>query len=464
MMKKAGKKREPMSNTTLLMLISIVVFFVLYTIAVQAFPKGNFGKPKTFVDILNGVAPLIIIGCALTIVMIGGGINISVGGVIGLTAMSCVLLMNSGLVPDGPKNIYATLGLALGIGLAFGLLQGFMVSYLKIQPFIVTLAGMVLARGLTTVQAKQSVDIASKAFITFKKTKIDLTFLATKTKSGGVSMPKLELGVVIALGILVVVFLMLRYTKFGRNIYAIGGNEQSAMMLGINVKLNRFFSYVVSGLLSGIAGFVYLMHNSGVNATSVAIRSEMDAIASSIIGGTLLTGGVGNVIGTLFGVLILTMIENIIPYSNVSGSAEAQADIQNIANGAVLGIFIVVQSVVLSSRGKLHPIKWIKADGDKSKMARRLLLVGAIACWLEAIIGKLSGQYLTPAVTMALSGVCVIAYVVILANEANAKSVRDMLAAFMAEKEGLVEEPEQPEKVLCEPKAAVKLQKEKQDS
>ncbi len=370
-----GKKKEPMTNATLLMLISIVVFFAMYIISVYAFPTGNFGRSKTIVDMLNGIAPLIIISCALTIVMIGGGINISVGGVIGLTAMSSVLLMNSGKVADGTGNILASLGLAVGIGLAFGLLQGFMVSYLKIQPFIVTLAGMVLARGLTTVQATQTVNIASTAFKDFKKnTLISLDFLSYENSNGAIVTPKVEMGFVAAIAILILVYLMLRYTKFGRNIYAIGGNEQSAMMLGINVKLNRFMSYVVSGLLSGIAGFVYLMHNSGVNATSVAIRSEMDAIASSIIGGTLLSGGVGNVIGTFFGVLILTTIEKVIPFSGMfpkEKAAEVQADYQNIANGAVLGIFIVVQSVVLASRGKFHPIRWIRSllDGSGNKNA-----------------------------------------------------------------------------------------------
>ncbi len=117
-------------------------------------------------------------------------------------------------------------------------------------------------------------------------------------------------------------------------------------MLGINVKKTRFMSYVISGLLSGLAGFVFLLHKPAGNA-SVAMRGEMDAIASSIIGGTLLTGGVGNVIGTFFGTLILATIQKIIGLSPLNESWW-----QEMASGAMLALFILLQSVVLSSRGK----------------------------------------------------------------------------------------------------------------
>ena len=139
---------------------------------------------------------------------------------------------------------------------------------------------------------------------------------------------------------------MLRYVKLGRNIYALGGNQQSALMLGINVNRTRFLSYVISGLLSGLAGFIFLMHKPAGNA-SVAMRSEMDAIAASIIGGTLLTGGVGNVIGTFFGVMILATIQKIIGLSPLNESWW-----QDMASGALLGFFILLQSVVLSGREK----------------------------------------------------------------------------------------------------------------
>ena len=344
------RKRESLTDATLLMLISIGIFLVMYVVAVLTLGEQGFSKPKMFFDILNENAHLIIIGCSLTIVMIGGGINISVGGVIGLTAMSCALLLNkiSGEIDSSFLTIAVTLGLALGIGLAFGLLQGFMVSYLDIQPFIVTLAGMVLARGLTSVQSSRGVSFANQLFKTFKgDTKIEIEFLGTINRNGKLVSPSLELGSMIAIGIVILVFLFLRYVKTGRHIYALGGNQQSAMMLGINVKRTRFWSYVISGLLSGLAGFVYILHNSKADPSSVALRGEMDAIAASIVGGTLLTGGVGNVIGTFFGVMILSSIQKII---GLSGLKDAWW--QQMASGAMLGLFIVMQSVILWVRGK----------------------------------------------------------------------------------------------------------------
>jgi simple sugar transport system permease protein len=187
------------------------------------------------------------------------------------------------------------------------------------------------------------------------KTKIKISSLGYVAQNGNLIPAKVEIGAVSALCIVVLVFLMLRYTRFGRHIYALGGNQQSALMLGINVKRTRFFSYVVSGLISGLAGFVFIMHKPAGNA-SVAMRGEMDAIAASIIGGTLLTGGVGNVIGTFFGVMILSTIQKIIGLSPLNESWW-----QEMANGAMLGFFIMLQSVVLWFRGKssLRIPEWV---------------------------------------------------------------------------------------------------------
>ena len=340
------RRREPLTNATLLMLISIVIFILMYGAAVLFMGEKGFDKPQMLLDLLNGNAYLIILGCSLTVVMIGGGINISVGGVVGLTAMACALFLRDNGIKSDVLSINATLLLALGIGLAFGLLQGYLISYLEIQPFIITLAGMVLARGLTTVLSTAPVAIKHEDFKALVATKIEIPWLGyMKTVRGQEKLipATLELGVVIALLTVAVIFLMMRKTKLGRGIYALGGNEQSAVMLGINVKRTRFRSYVISGL----AGFVYLMHTPSANTTSVAMRSEMDAIAASIIGGTLLTGGVGNVIGTFFGVMILTTIRKIIGLSSLNDSWW-----QEMASGAMLGLFIVLQSIVLSTRGK----------------------------------------------------------------------------------------------------------------
>ena len=357
------KRREPMSDAQMLMTISICIFVAMYVAAMLTL-KGGFLKPQQIFDLLNDNAALIIISCSLTVVMIGGGINISVGGVIGFTVMSCALFLNNNGIENSVLSILMTLLLALAIGLGFGLLQGFLVSYLDIQPFIVTLAGMFLARGLTTILSVNPVKVTHEGFLALVKTKLRISWLGYVAQNGNLIPAKIEIGAIVAICVVILMALLLRYSRLGRHIYAVGGNRQSALMLGINVKRTVFLSYVISGLLSGLAGFVFLMHKPAGNA-SVAMRSEMDAIAASIIGGTLLTGGVGNVVGTFFGAMILATIQKIIALSPLNASWW-----QEMANGAMLGFFIILQSVVLSSRskGKLRlfskaPVKSPPASG-----------------------------------------------------------------------------------------------------
>ena len=339
------RQREPLTDTQMLMFISIGIFVAMYIGAMLTL-GGGFLKPQQIFDLLNDNAALIIISCALTVVMIGGGINISVGGVIGLTVMSCALFLNNNGIESSGLSIFLTLLLALGIGLGFGLLQGLLVAYLDIQPFIVTLAGMFLARGLTTILSVNPVKVAHEGFLELVKTKLTISWLGYTAQNGNLIPAKIEIGAIVAVAVVIVMFLILRYTRLGRNIYAVGGNRQSALMLGINVKSTVFWSYVISGLLSGLAGFVFLMHKPAGNA-SVAMRSEMDAIASSIIGGTLLTGGVGNVIGTFFGSMILATIQKIIALSPLNASWW-----QEMASGAMLSFFILLQSLVLMRKNR----------------------------------------------------------------------------------------------------------------
>lgn len=333
------RKREPMTNTMLLVTITVGIFFAMY-FAAMAIWGGGFLRWQRVFDMLNDNAALIIVACGLTIVMIGGGIDISVGGVIALVVMSCVVHLNGG------GSIVTAALLALGIGLAFGITQGFLISYLEIQPFIITLAGMFFARGMTTIVSVQPQKVAHEGFKALMKTKLEIPWLGYVAKNGKLIPARAEIGVVVALVIVAVVFFMLRKTRLGRGFYAIGGNSGSALMLGVNVKRTRFLSYVISGLLSGIAGFVFMMHTGAGNATNAA-GAEMNAIASSIIGGTLLSGGVGNVIGTLFGVMTLATINSIVTTSGLRDPWW-----QEITVGAMLCFFILLQSVVLSLRGK----------------------------------------------------------------------------------------------------------------
>ncbi|MBE5793478.1 MAG: sugar ABC transporter permease YjfF [Clostridiales bacterium] len=333
------KRREPLTDTQLLLTITICIFIAMYALA-MIFLGGGFLRFQQVFDMLNNNAALIIVACGLTIVMIGGGIDISVGGVTALVVMSCIVHMNNG------GSIFTAALLAVGIGLCFGLAQGYLISYLEIQPFIITLAGMFFARGMTTIVSLEPQKIAHEGFKALMKTKIEIPWLGYIAKKGNLIPARMEIGVVIALLIVVIVFVMLKKTRLGRNFYAIGGNSQSALMLGVNVKRTRFYSYLISGLLSGIAGFVFMMHTGAGNATNAA-GAEMNAIASSIIGGTLLTGGVGNVIGTFFGVLTLTTIKAIVPASGLT-----KPWWQSITTGGMLCFFIVLQSVVLSQRAK----------------------------------------------------------------------------------------------------------------
>ncbi|MBQ1662148.1 MAG: ABC transporter permease, partial [Treponema sp.] len=262
-------------------------------------------------------------------------------GSIALITMASVVFME-----DHGGGILSSILISLGIGLAVGLIQGFFVAYLKIQPFIVTLAGMFFTRGMTTIVSKIPRTASNEAFIKLKEFYIDIPFLGTHARNGTWIPSSIELGVVIALLVVLILWAMLKWTRFGRNLYAVGGNSESALMLGINVRRTQFFAYILCGLLAGIAGFVYLLH-TGAGNSSNATGAEMQAIASSIIGGTLLSGGVGSIIGTLFGVMSLKTINNIVV---ASGLREPYW--QSITTGLMLCFFILLQSVILSQRKK----------------------------------------------------------------------------------------------------------------
>ena len=236
--------------------------------------------------------------------------------------------------------------IALAIGLAFGLVQGFLVAYLDIQPFIVTLAGMFFARGMTTIVNTTPFNVANESFVALKDTRIYVPGFGSVNKLGKYVPAYIEVGVVVALLTVIILFCVLRWTSQGRKFYAVGGNSQSALMLGINVRKTKFLSHLICGLLAGIGGFVYFMH-VGSGSASHASGMEMNAIASSIIGGTMLTGGVGNIIGTFFGVLSLSTIQNI-----VSSAGLDQAWWTGITIATMLCLFLVVQSVVIARKKK----------------------------------------------------------------------------------------------------------------
>ena len=329
-----------MSDTNLLLVITVVIFLLLYIGAI-IFQGGGFTKPQMFFTILNSNAALIITSIGMSIVMISGGIDISVGGVVALVSMCCAVYLDF-----HGGSIFGSILIALGIGLAFGLIQGFLVAYLDIQPLIVSLAGMFFARGMTTIVNTAPFNVENEAFNKLKLTRINVPGMGSYNRKGIYIPAYVEIGVVVALIIVVVLFLVLRYTKLGRSFYAVGGNKQSALMLGVNVKRTKFLSHVICSLLAGIGGYVYFLH-VGSGAASHAAGMEMNAIASSIIGGTMLTGGVGNVIGSFFGVLSLSTIQNI-----VAGAGLDDAWWTGITIAAMLCIFLLIQSVVMWQKKK----------------------------------------------------------------------------------------------------------------
>ncbi|MCF0128663.1 MAG: sugar ABC transporter permease YjfF [Pseudobutyrivibrio sp.] len=330
--------KKKLDSNTVLVIITICLFVAMYVVGCIIYADKGFGNLQTFLNILINNAGLICVTCGMTCVMLTGGIDISVGSVI---AMDCMLMVY-GMKTWGMSAILMVV-LVLAIGLVFGAVQGFLVGYMGIQPFIVTMAGMFFARGMTAVICSGQISITeadNPMFYKWANTKINMpAFLGHVNKHGKLVVPYIRPTVVIALIIVVLVFLLLKYTRFGRSLYAVGGNQQSATMMGLNVKKTKMLSYVLSSFLCSIGGILYCL-NTMSGSVQQATGLEMNAIASSVIGGTLLTGGVGNVIGSLFGVLINGTIT---VFVNTNG--KLLSSWSSIATAALLCFFIILQSV-----------------------------------------------------------------------------------------------------------------------
>lgn len=336
------KNRGKTDGKIFLLMITIALFVTMYIAGIIIFNSKGFAKPQVFLNLFISNAGLIVIAAGMTMVMITGGIDISVGSVVALTCMMLAWMMEV-------KGIGAVPALltVLVIGIFFGLAQGFFIAYLKIQPFIVTLAGMFFARGMTAIISQEMISVKNELFLKWAKSKINLTFLGGNVnKKGVVNYPFLYPSVIIALVVLVLVFVALKYTKFGRTIYAVGGNEQSALMMGLNVKRTKLLVYVINGFLCALGGFLFCL-NTCAGFVEQAKGFEMEAIASAVIGGTLLSGGVGNVFGSLFGVLIKGTIETFITFQGTLSSWWTKITI-----AALLAFFILLQSLFAKAKEK----------------------------------------------------------------------------------------------------------------
>ena len=337
-MKANGMQKKKMTGNGFLLLITIALFAVMYIAGMIIFADKGFAKPQMFLNLFVSNAGLLVIACGLTIVMITGGIDISVGSV---TALVCMVLAD--LMENKGVNTYVAVLVALLIGVAFGIVQGFLVAYL--EPFIVTLAGMFFGRGMTAIISTDMISIKNELFLKWANYRFYMPFGSTN-KKGKFIPAYIPPTVVIALIVVIIIAVLLKYRKFGRKLYAIGGNRQSALMMGLNVKKTMFQAYILDGFLAGLGGFLFCL-NSCAGFVEQAKGLEMDAISSAVIGGTLLSGGVGTPIGTLFGVLIKGTISSLITTQGTLSSWWVR-----IILSVLLCFFIVIQSVIASMKKK----------------------------------------------------------------------------------------------------------------
>lgn len=310
-------------------LLPVVATFVLFVVlfGVGSARYENFGSAQVFVNLFVDNAFLIVLAVGMTFVILTGGIDLSVGAVVALSTMVAAKTLQAGL----PAALVFVLVLA--IGALLGLMNGLIIQHFGVQPFIGTLATMFLARGLCFVISVQSVSIT------------DPTFRAIAT--GSITLPGdvyLTYSVLVALLVVVVAALVLHRTRFGRSVYAVGGSESSAMLMGLAVGRVKVGVYVISGLCSAVAGLLfsfYMLSGYGLHAVGM----ELDAIAAVVIGGTLLAGGIGYVAGSLLGVLVLGVIQTLISFQGTLSSWWTKIFI-----GTLLLVFIVVQRAISGRR------------------------------------------------------------------------------------------------------------------
>lgn len=330
-------KKIRINSNTIMLLITIVLFIGMYAGGCAMYADKDFGKLQNFLNVLINNAGLLIAACGITCVMLAGGIDISVGSVVAMTCMFMAVGLSQWGLPSG-----VLIALIVLIGVVFGLAQGFCVAYLEIQPFIVTMAGLFFARGMTSIISKEQVSVPMDSwFGQLSQIKINMPFQigAYLNKKGVLMVPYVRLTVVVALAMVVITFLMLRYTKFGRSLYAVGGNQQSATLMGLNVRKTKMMAHVLCSLYATLGGLCFCL-NTMCGTPTQAAGLEMDAISSAVIGGTLLTGGVGNVIGTLFGVMINGTISSLVKFNG-----KLVASWANIITAILLCFFILLQAI-----------------------------------------------------------------------------------------------------------------------
>jgi ribose transport system permease protein len=286
----------------------IWVLVVLCVVAALISPA--FLNPFNLINVVRQVALFGIVSVAMTYVILTAGIDLSVGSIVAVTAVVCALMLKSG-VP-----IPAVLIAGFAVGIALGAINGLGITLGGIPPFIMTLGTMVMGRGL-------ALTIADGHPIGFDNAAKDFAWLGQGTPFG------LPAAIWIFAAVAGLSFVVLRYTPFGRNVYAVGSNREAARLSGINVGLTIFFVYIISGVLAALTGMIFISRLT-VGEPTAGMGLELEAIAITVIGGTSLFGGEGSVIGTVIGAAIVAVLANILNLAGVSPFT------QQIVKGAII--------------------------------------------------------------------------------------------------------------------------------
>jgi len=303
-------------------LATLSLLVVMFTVGSLRYE--NFGSAQVVLDIFIDNAFLLVVAVGVTFVILTGGIDLSVGSVVALGTV-----ISADLLQVHHWNPVLVIGLVLLIGATLGAGMGAVIHFFEIQPFIVTLAGMFLARGLCYVISVNSISIDNHLYVRLAQTQIPLP--------GGLHVSP---SVLISLVVVLIAAYVLQLTRLGRTVYAIGGNQQSAVLMGLAVGRTKILVYAISGFCSGLGGVLMSLYTlSGYSLNAVGM--ELDAIAAVVIGGTLLIGGSGYVWGTVLGVLTLGMIQSLISFDGTLSSWWTRIFI-----GALLFIFILLQRII----------------------------------------------------------------------------------------------------------------------
>jgi galactofuranose transport system permease protein len=287
----------------------------------------GFSHPQVILNIFVDNAFLFVVAAGMTFVILTGGIDLSVGAVVALTTV-----LSATMLEERGWPAYVVVPLVLAVGATLGSGMGCIIHYFEIQPFIVTLAGMFLARGLCYAITTSSIPIRDPFWTTMAQARI---------RFGGLFISR---SVVVAAVVVLVGVLVLAYTRLGRTTYAIGGNAQSALLMGLPVGRTRIAVYTISGFCSATGGVLFSFYLPSGDPLH-AIGMELDAIAAVVIGGTLLMGGSGYLIGTVLGVLTLGVIKTILIFEGTLSSWWTR-----IVVGVLLFVFILLQRVITGLR------------------------------------------------------------------------------------------------------------------